>query len=76
MAVEAEGVGGAEAIRLLRESRHLQLIAMIIGCAAMGGAIIEQQLNMAAASILGETSDGITRVPGAGRRSISRSSGS
>ena len=61
MAVEAEGVGGAEAIRLLRESRHLQLIAMIIGCAAMGGIIIEQQLNMAAASNLGEDADGITR---------------
>jgi AAA family ATP:ADP antiporter len=61
MAVEAEGVGGSEAIRLLRESRHLQLIAMIIGCAAMGGIIIEQQLNMAAASNLGENEDGITR---------------
>ena len=61
MAVEAEGVGGAEAIRLLRESKHLQLIAMIIGCAAMGGIIIEQQLNMAAASNLGEDADGITR---------------
>jgi AAA family ATP:ADP antiporter len=61
MAVEAEGVGGAEAIRLLRESRHLQLIAVIIGCAAMGGVIIEQQLNMAAASSLGEDADGITR---------------
>ena len=61
MAVEAEGVGGAEAIRLLRESRHLQLIAMIIGCAAMGGIIIEQQLNMAAAANLGEDADGITR---------------
>jgi ATP/ADP translocase/HEAT repeat protein/CRP-like cAMP-binding protein len=61
IAVEAEGVGGGEAIRLLRESRHLQLIAMIIGCAAMGGVIIEQQLNMAAASNLGENADGITK---------------
>jgi ATP/ADP translocase/HEAT repeat protein/CRP-like cAMP-binding protein len=60
-AVEAEGVGGAEAIRLLRDSRHLQLIAMIIGCAAMGGVIIEQQLNMAAASSLGADADGITK---------------
>ena len=60
-AVEAEGVGGAEAIQLLRESRHLQLIAVIIGCAAMGGAIIEQQLNMAAESSLGQDVDGITR---------------
>ena len=60
-AVEAEGVGGAEAIQLLRESRHLQLIAVIIGCAAMGGAIIEQQLNMAAESNLGQDADRITQ---------------
>jgi len=60
-AVEAEGVGGAEAIRLLRESRHLQLIAMIIGCAAVGAVIIEQQLNMAAEARLGQDADGITR---------------
>jgi AAA family ATP:ADP antiporter len=60
-AVDAEGVGGAEAIQLLRESRHLQLIAVIIGCAAMGGAIIEQQLNMAAESTLGQDADRITQ---------------
>ena len=59
-AVDAEGVGGAEAIQLLRESRHLQLIAVIIGCAAMGGTIIEQQLNMAAESMLGQDADRIT----------------
>ena len=59
--VEAEGVGGSEAIRMLGESRHLQLIAVIIGCAAMGGAIIEQQLNMAAESRLGQDADGITQ---------------
>jgi AAA family ATP:ADP antiporter len=46
--LEEEGVGGAEAIRMLRESRHLQIIAMVIGFAAIGAAIIEQQLNMAA----------------------------
>jgi ATP:ADP antiporter, AAA family len=51
---EEEGVGGGEAIRLLRESRHLQIIAIVIGCAAMGAAIIEQQLNMAAESSLGK----------------------
>jgi len=59
--IEAEGVGGTEAIRLLRESRHLQLIAVIIGCAAMGAVIIEQQLNMAAEARLGQDADGITR---------------
>ena len=61
LAAEAEGVGGTEAIRLLRESRHLQLIAMIIGCAAMGSVIIDQQVNMAAASSLGGDEDGLTR---------------
>jgi AAA family ATP:ADP antiporter len=63
-AAEAEvGVGSGEAIGLLRHSRHLQLIAVIIGCAAMGGAIVEQQLNMAAAATLGQAqTDGITQL--------------
>jgi AAA family ATP:ADP antiporter len=57
-----EGIGGTEAISLLRQSRHLQLIAIVIGCAAMGGAIIEQQLNMAAEARLGQgATDGITQ---------------
>jgi AAA family ATP:ADP antiporter len=60
-AADAEGVTGSEAMQLLRQSRHLQLIAVIIGCAAMGGAIIEQQLNMAAESTLGQDADGITQ---------------
>ncbi len=46
---EEEGVGGTEALRMLRESRHLQIISLVIGFAAIGAAIIEQQLNMAAA---------------------------
>lgn len=50
---EEEGVGGGEAIRLLRSSRHLQVIALVIGFAAIGAAIIEQQLNMAAAEAKG-----------------------
>jgi AAA family ATP:ADP antiporter len=45
---EERGVSRSEAIRLLRSSRHLQTIAMVIGFAAIGAAIIEQQLNMAA----------------------------
>jgi len=52
-AVEEEGVGGGEAVRLLRDSKHLQIIAIVIGCAAMGAAIVEQQLNMAAEAQLG-----------------------
>ena len=35
------GVGGREAIRLLRESRHLQLIALIIGFAAIGAGLLD-----------------------------------
>ncbi|HSD29154.1 MAG TPA: Npt1/Npt2 family nucleotide transporter, partial [Vicinamibacteria bacterium] len=50
---EDESVGGAEAVRLLKESRHLQVIALVIGFAALGSSIIEQQLNMAAAEFLG-----------------------
>lgn len=47
---EEEGVGGAEALKLLSQSRHLQIIAMVIAFAAVGAAIIEQQLNMATAA--------------------------
>jgi len=59
--VDERGVGGGEAIRLLRSSRHLQVIALVIGFAAIGAAIIEQQLNMAAESLKGAGStDAIT----------------
>ena len=44
---EKTGVGGADAFRMLRESRHLQLIAVIIGFAAIGAGLLDQQLNMA-----------------------------
>ncbi|MFA5908597.1 MAG: Npt1/Npt2 family nucleotide transporter [Vicinamibacterales bacterium] len=50
---EDEGVSSGEAIQLLRSSRHLQVIALVIGFAAIGAAIIEQQLNMAAAEAKG-----------------------
>ena len=52
---EDKGTSGAEAIQLLRSSRHLQVIAMVIAFAAIGAAIIEQQLNMAAAEAKGST---------------------
>ncbi|HEY6507410.1 MAG TPA: Npt1/Npt2 family nucleotide transporter, partial [Vicinamibacterales bacterium] len=45
---QEQGVGGGEAIRLLRQSRHLRVIALVVGCAAAGAWIVEQQLNMAA----------------------------
>ena len=60
-AVEEEGVAGGEAIQMLRESKHLQIIAIVIACAAVGAAIIEQQLNMAAEANLGQgQTDSIT----------------
>ncbi len=56
VAVEEEkGVGGREAIRLLRESKHLQIIAVIIGFAAAGASIIELQLSLAAQAFKGQT---------------------
>jgi ATP/ADP translocase/HEAT repeat protein len=48
-----EGVGGDEALKLLGSSRHLQVIALVIAFAAIGAAIIEQQLNMATADAKG-----------------------
>ena len=55
VAAEEEGVGGKEAIRLLRESRHLQIIALVIAFAAVGAGLIEQQLNMAAEAFKGRS---------------------
>jgi ATP/ADP translocase/HEAT repeat protein len=59
---EEEGVGGKEAIRLLRESRHLQIIALVIAFAAVGAGLIEQQLNMAAEAFKGRSAtDSLTQ---------------
>jgi ATP:ADP antiporter, AAA family len=64
-AAEEKGVSGGEAIRLLRESKHLQIIALVIGFAAIGAAIIEQQLNMAAEASRGQdNTDAITALLG------------
>ncbi len=58
---EETSVSGSEAIRLLRSSKHLQTIAMVIGFAAIGAAIIEQQLNMATAAAKGASNvDAVT----------------
>ena len=59
-AVEEDGVSSGEAVQLLRSSRHLQVIALVIAFAAIGAAIIEQQLNMATALAKGtRNTDGI-----------------
>ena len=47
------GVGGREAVSLLSESRALQVLALTVGCAAAGAAVVEQQLNMAAEALHG-----------------------
>jgi AAA family ATP:ADP antiporter len=52
--VEEQGVGGREAIRLLGESHHLKIMALVIGCAAAGAAIVQQQLSMAAEATGGD----------------------
>ncbi len=62
---DEKGVGGQEAIRLLRESPHLQTIALVIAFAAIGAAVIEQQLNLAAQAFKGQNStDSITAFLG------------
>jgi AAA family ATP:ADP antiporter len=52
-AKQEKGVGFGEALQLLRTSAHLQIIALVISFAAVGAAIIEQQLNMAAEAAKG-----------------------
>ncbi len=55
------GVGPGEAVRLLAESRHLQVISLVIACAALGAAVIDQQLAMAAADVQ-DTDAGLTSL--------------
>ncbi len=60
-AKKEKGVSATEAFALLRTSKHLQIIALVISFAAVGAAIIEQQLNMAAAAAKGaNATDSIT----------------
>jgi ATP:ADP antiporter, AAA family len=49
--VEDRGVTLGRAFELLRASRQVQLIAVIIGFGSIGAALIEQQLNMAAENL-------------------------
>ncbi len=48
-----------EALSMLRQSKHLRLIALVVGFAALGAVTIEQQLNMAAEAEV-QTEDAIT----------------
>jgi ATP:ADP antiporter, AAA family len=62
-AAEEEGVGGREALRMLRESKHLQIIAVVIALTSIGAGLIDQQLNMATEAFKGrESTDAMTVV--------------
>jgi len=62
---EEKGVSGAEALRMLRESKHLQIISLVIAFGAIGAYLIEQQLNMAAEAFKGRTAtDSLTAFLG------------
>src|SRR5688572_24914678 len=52
---DEQGVGGREALRLLAESDHLKVMALVIGFAAAGAAVVQQQLSMAAEATGGDT---------------------
>ena len=45
------GIGGQETIRLVSESRTLRILALTVGCAAAGAAVVDQQLSMAAEAL-------------------------
>jgi ATP:ADP antiporter, AAA family len=61
-AAEEKGLGWWESIRLLRESRHLQIIAVVIGLTSIGAGLIDQQLNMAAEAAKGRDATDIAVV--------------
>lgn len=48
---QEQGAGGREAIRLLMQSRHLRVLAAVVGLAVVGAAVVDQQLNMAAEAL-------------------------
>jgi AAA family ATP:ADP antiporter len=52
---EEKGVGVREALDLLRRSRHLQIIALVIASAAVSAQLVEQQMNMAAEASKGSS---------------------
>ena len=62
---EEKGVGGQEALRMVRESKHLQIIAVVIGLTSIGAGLVDQQLNMATQAFKGrEQTDAMTAVLG------------
>ncbi len=62
---EEKGVGGQEALRMLRQSKHLQIIAIVIGLTSIGAGLVDQQLNMATEAFKGRNqTDAMTAVLG------------
>jgi ATP/ADP translocase/HEAT repeat protein/CRP-like cAMP-binding protein len=62
---EEQGIGGQEALRMLRESKHLQIIAIVIGLTSIGAGLVDQQLNMATQAFKGRSqTDAMTAVLG------------
>ncbi|HWV93900.1 MAG TPA: hypothetical protein VNZ24_06265, partial [Vicinamibacterales bacterium] len=55
---EEKGVTLARAFQLLRQSKQVQIIALVIGFGSIGAALIDQQLNMASEGLGGEDSIG------------------
>ncbi len=52
-AAPKEGVGARRALELLRGSKHLRLIALVISFGAIGSVILDNQLNLAAEAFKG-----------------------
>ena len=49
-----KGIGGGEALRMLRESKHLMIISAVIAFGAMGAGLLDQQLSMAVEEASGD----------------------
>src|SRR4051794_841737 len=58
-----EGVSSGEALQMLRRSRHLQIIALVIAMTSIGAGLIDQQLSMATEAAKGsQGTDAMTAV--------------
>ena len=57
-----KGVAWNESWTMLRESKHLQVIASVIALSAMGAALVDQQLGMAVEEFVGDGAGADTRI--------------
>ncbi|MGH9313423.1 MAG: Npt1/Npt2 family nucleotide transporter, partial [Vicinamibacterales bacterium] len=51
---EEDSISLREAVQLLMQSKHFQVIALVISFAAIGAGIVEQQMNMAVGELIPE----------------------